>query len=161
MLQNHLQLNCNNMPERTYSSHARSLIVAQGGRITRTRVAVLEILLAAERSLTHDEIGAALTDIGFKHDRVTLYRTLDWLVESGVAHKLVGDDRARRFGAVASGPHEHPHFHCDRCGKVVCLEGLQPAVAVNLPGGYQLDRTELVLHGACSNCTEGAKPMAG
>lgn len=136
-------------------SPAESLIAAQGGRITRTRVAVLEVLLAAEQSLTHDEIGAALAEQGIKHDRVTLYRTLDWLVESGVAHKMAGDDRARRFGVAASAPHEHAHFHCDCCGKVVCLEGLQPAVAVNLPGGYQLDRAELVLHGACPTCGKG------
>lgn len=138
------------------SRPAESLIAAQGGRITRTRVAVLEVLLEAEQSLTHDEIGAALDDRGIKHDRVTLYRTLDWLVESGVAHRMAGDDRARRFGVATSGPHEHAHFHCDRCGKVVCLEGLQPAVAVNLPGGYQLDRAELVLHGACPTCGKGA-----
>ena len=144
------------MSDHTHPSPAESLIAAQGGRITRTRVAVLEILLAAEQSLTHDEIGVALDDKGIKHDRVTLYRTLDWLVESGVAHKMAGDDRARRFGVATSGPHEHAHFHCDRCGKVVCLEGLQPAVAVNLPGGYQLDRAELVLHGACPTCGKGA-----
>ena len=144
------------MPTPTSATPAESLIAAQGGRITRTRVAVLDILLAAEQSLTHDEIGDALDDKGIKHDRVTLYRTLDWLVESGVAHKMAGDDRARRFGVAASAPHEHAHFHCDRCGKVVCLEGLQPAVAVNLPGGYQLDRAELVLHGACPTCGKGA-----
>jgi Fur family transcriptional regulator, ferric uptake regulator len=156
MLQNHLQLTCNTMSTHTHLSAAESLITAQGGRVTRTRVAVLEILLAADQSLTHDEIGLALAEQGIKHDRVTLYRTLDWLVESGVAHKMAGDDRARRFGVAASGPHEHAHFHCDRCGKVVCLEGLQPAVAVNLPGGYQLDRAELVLHGACPTCGKSA-----
>lgn len=143
------------MPDHITPSPAESLITAQGGRITRTRVAVLDILLAADQSLTHDEIGAALVDRGIKHDRVTLYRTLDWLLESGVAHKVAGDDRARRFGVAASGPHEHAHFHCDRCGKVVCLEGLQPAVAVSLPGGYRLDRAELILHGACPTCGMG------
>ncbi|MEZ5626936.1 MAG: Fur family transcriptional regulator [Rhodocyclaceae bacterium] len=143
------------MSDPTHPSPAESLIAAQGGRITRTRVAVLDVLLAAEQSLTHDEIGSALAEQGIKHDRVTLYRTLDWLVENGVAHKMAGDDRARRFGVAASAPHEHAHFHCDCCGKVVCLEGLQPAVAVNLPGGYQLDRAELVLHGACPTCGKG------
>ena len=152
MLQNHLQLTCKLMSDHRQPTPAESLIAAQGGRITRTRVAVLDVLLAADQSLTHDEIAAALAAQGFRHDRVTLYRTLDWLVDAGVAHKMAGDDRARRFGVAASGPHEHAHFHCDRCGKVVCLEGLQPAVAVNLPGGYQLDRAELVLHGACPSC---------
>lgn len=134
---------------------AESLISAQGGRITRTRVAVLDVLLAAGQSLTHDEIGAVLVGKGIKHDRVTLYRTLDWLVESGVAHRMAGDGRAWRYGVAAGGSHEHAHFHCGRCGKVVCLEGLQPAVAVNLPSGYRLDWAELVLHGDCPACGAG------
>ncbi|QID16290.1 transcriptional repressor [Nitrogeniibacter mangrovi] len=134
-------------------SRAETLIAEHGGRVTRTRVAVLEVLLAADRSLSHDEIAAALTAQGIRHDRVTLYRTLDWLVDAGVAHRMTGgDERTRRFGVAATAPHEHAHFHCDRCGKVVCLEGLAPAVAVNLPGGYELDRAELVLHGACPTC---------
>lgn len=124
--------------------------------MTRTRVAVLEVLLGADQSLTHDEIGAALDARGFRHDRVTLYRALDWLVESGVAHKMHGNDRTWRFGVVAGEPHEHAHFHCDRCGKVVCLEGLKPAVAVSLPGGFQLDRASLVLYGACPSCGTGS-----
>lgn len=132
---------------------AESLIARHGGRVTRTRVAVLDVLLGADRSLTHDEIAAELTEQGIRHDRVTLYRTLDWLIEVGVAHRMAGgDDRTRRFGVASTGPHEHAHFHCDHCGKVVCLEGLAPAVAVNLPGGYQLERAELVLHGACPAC---------
>jgi Fur family ferric uptake transcriptional regulator len=135
------------------ASPAETLIADHGGRVTRTRVAVLEILLDADRSLSHDEVAARLNEAGIRHDRVTLYRTLDWLVEVGVAHRMTGgDDRTRRFGVAASEPHEHAHFHCDRCGKVVCLEGLAPAVAVKLPSGYRLDHAELVLHGACPAC---------
>ncbi len=138
-----------NVPE----SKAASLIAENGGRVTRTRVAVLDVLLSSEGSLAHEDISAALSAQGVRHDRVTLYRTLDWLVEVGVAHTMTaGDGRTRRFGVAATASHEHAHFHCDRCGKVVCLEGLAPAVAVNLPGGYQLDRAELVLHGACPTC---------
>lgn len=152
MLHYQMQLACNDMSDLTPVDSAEALIASHGGRVTRTRVAVLEALLAADMPLTHDDVGAALTARGITHDRVTLYRTLDWLVDAGVAHKMAGDDRTRRFGVAVGGSHEHAHFHCDRCGKVMCLEGLQPAVAVNLPGGYQLDRAELVLHGACPSC---------
>lgn len=141
------------------TTQAATLIAEHGGRVTRTRVAVLDVLLTADGSLTHDEIAGALQALGVQHDRVTLYRTLDWLVEAGVAHTMsAGDGRTRRFGVASTAPHEHAHFHCDRCGKVVCLEGLAPAVAVNLPGGYQLDRAELVLHGACPACGKTDEP---
>lgn len=156
MLHYQMQLTCNSkMPDPSPADIAKAVITAHGGRVTRTRVAVLEALLAGEASLTHDDLDAALTARGIKHDRVTLYRTLDWLVDVGVAHTMAGRNRTRRFGVAASSAHEHAHFHCDRCGKVMCLESLQPAVAVNLPGGYRLDRAELVLHGACPACGKG------
>lgn len=131
---------------------ARQQIAARGGRVTRTRVAVLEALQASGHPLTHDELGVALAAADVAHDRVTLYRALDWLVEQGLAQRLAGSDRAWRFEAMSGDGHRHAHFHCDRCGHVICLENLSPAFAVALPNGYRLDRAELVFHGACAEC---------
>lgn len=134
------------------SSPAAHLIAAHGGRVTRTRVAVVDALGDSDHPLTHDEVAAALTGGGVTHDRVTLYRALDWLVAQGLAHRVAGSDRAWRYGLVRQAAHHHAHFHCDRCGHVFCLENLQPAFALALPGGYQLERAELILHGACPAC---------
>ena len=132
----------------------RELITAHGGRVTRTRVAVIETLQASSQPMSHEELGASLAAIDVPHDRVTLYRALDWLVEQGIARRIAGSDRAWRFEVVRADSHRHAHFHCDRCGQVICLESLQPAVAVALPDGYRLDRAELVFHGACATCGE-------
>ncbi|MGB0128731.1 MAG: Fur family transcriptional regulator [Rhodocyclaceae bacterium] len=136
----------------TTPSEIPELISARGGRVTRTRTAVLEILRAADHALTHDEIGAQLSAQGIAHDRVTLYRNLDWLVDKGLAHRVAGTDRVGRFNAAADEAHGHAHFHCASCNAVFCLEALQPAVAATLPAGFQLDHAELTLHGRCPNC---------
>lgn len=130
----------------------RDLIAAHGGRVTRTRIAVIEALQASVQPMSHEELGACLAAQDVPHDRVTLYRALDWLVEQGIARRIAGSDRAWRFEAVRADSHRHAHFHCDRCGQVICLESLEPAVAVALPDGYRLDRAELVFHGACATC---------
>jgi Fur family ferric uptake transcriptional regulator len=135
---------------------AAELIATHGGRVTRTRVAVVDTLEASGHPLTHDEVAASLSDAAVPHDRVTLYRALDWLVEKGIAHRVAGSDRAWRYGLVREAPHHHAHFHCDRCGHVFCLEQLQPAFALALPAGYQLERAELILHGACPACRDAA-----
>lgn len=140
---------------------ARELIAARGGRVTRTRVAVIEALQASAHPLTHDELGHALAGAAIAHDRVTLYRALDWLVEQGIARRIAGSDRAWRFEMLRADGHRHAHFHCDRCGQVVCLESLQPAFPIALPDGYLLDRAELVLHGACAACGRPAGPHGG
>lgn len=127
-------------------------IAACGGRVTRTRVAVLEILQASAHSLNHDEIAEILATQGAPHDRVTLYRTLDWLVSQGLAHRVIGHDRARRFKAGATETAHHAHFHCDRCGHILCLESVRPDRQVTLPAGFQSERAELVFHGTCADC---------
>lgn len=138
---------------------AADLIANHGGRVTRTRVAVVDALDASNHPLTHDEVAANLSEAEVPHDRVTLYRALDWLVDKGIAHRVAGSDRAWRYGIVREAPHQHAHFHCSRCGNVFCLEQVQPAFAIALPGGYQLDRAELILHGICPTCRQ-AEPTA-
>lgn len=129
------------------------MIAAHGGRVTRTRVAVLDVLLASQQPLSHDEIGEALRKEGVPHDRVTLYRNLEWLVEQGIAHRMAGADRVWRFSVVTTSEHEHAHFHCDRCGQLFCLDALTPAFAIALPNGYSMNRAELIVHGACPGCS--------
>ena len=135
---------------------ARELIARHGGRVTQIRVALVEVLFAARQALTHDEIAAALTADGIAHDRVTLYRALDWLSEQGLARRVPGSDRSGRFEAVREGSHRHAHFHCERCGQMFCLESLAPALTTvtdALPDGFRLERAELILHGACPDCS--------
>jgi len=132
---------------------ARELITRHGGRVTRTRIAVIETLLASDQPLSHDELGSMLAEIDIPHDRVTLYRALDWLVEHGIARRIAGGDRAWRFEAARADGHRHAHFHCDHCGQVICLEHLEPSFSTVLPDGYRVDRAELILHGACASCS--------
>lgn len=143
--------------EFTIEASASDLLKASGERVTRTRIVVLEVLLAAPRALTHAEIVAAVLGHGLALDRVTLYRVLEWLVARGHAHRVEGHDRVWRFNAVSEHSKGHAHFHCERCARVYCLEDLRPAVAVGLPPGYTLSRSELTLFGVCAAC----KNLAG
>jgi Fur family ferric uptake transcriptional regulator len=128
------------------------LITGSGGRITRTRVAVLDVLQGSAHSLSHDEIAALLVAAAVPHDRVTLYRTLDWLVERGLAHRIKGLDRAWRFNIGGEKSEHHAHFHCDRCGHVLCLPSVRLAERFALPAGYRTEHAELVFHGTCPDC---------
>lgn len=131
---------------------ARELIAAHGGRVTRARVAVLEVLGSAHTPLSHEGVASALEEGGETFDRVTLYRTLEWLVEQGIATRIAGSERAWNFELVDRHGHHHAHFHCQRCGRVTCMEEVAPALAGALPPGFSLAQAELVLHGACAEC---------
>jgi len=121
-----------------------------GARATPARISVLQLLRAAPMPLTHGEIEQALGASAL--DRVTLYRVLDWLVESGLAHKNTDINRVFRFSVAAAGEHTtHVHFCCERCGGVFCLDATPPPAPV-LPAGFSLSRIDFDLRGRCANC---------
>jgi Fur family ferric uptake transcriptional regulator len=124
-----------------------------GGRVTAARVQVLGVLLEAGHALSHHDIEDKLRRAAAT-DRVTLYRVLDWLVERQLAHRISSTDRARRYSIVGAEQHDHPHFHCGRCGKLLCL-GQRARQNVRLPRGYRPHRIELTVTGLCADCNRG------
>lgn len=131
------------------------IIVSAGHRSTPARCAVLATLLAAERALTHVEIGERLAE-GVQFNRVTLYRVLDWLVRHRIAHKIAGEDRVWRFSAFQPNEdvnHRHAHFQCKRCSRVTCLEDTPTAFALSLPAGFVSQEAELTIRGVCAGCS--------
>ncbi len=138
-------------PKRQYRQ-AETLIRGTGARLTQPRVEVLATLLAAEHALSHHELEQRI-DRSFDIDRVTIYRVLDWLTAQGLAHRIAGDDRVRRFNA-AGHAHEgaHAHFECKRCGTVLCLDEFSAAPAVRLPRGFRPQHYELTVKGLCAGC---------
>lgn len=130
-------------------------IHAIGARATPARIAVLRLLETAERALSHREIEEALA-AGF--DRVTLYRVLDWLVESGLGHRITDTDRVFRFSLAppdARAHNEHAHFRCECCGKVFCLADI-PVPAPALPAGFSGKAVDYCITGQCARCDEKA-----
>lgn len=134
------------------STSALDMIRKTGSRATAARISVLNILLSADHALTHAEIEQALDKKDGEIERVTLYRVLDWLTHQGLAHKVIGADRVSRFNAQSHPAPRHAHFNCNDCGKVFCLENMNPVFAVTLPRGFQLDKAEVSLQGLCPHC---------
>ncbi len=66
---------------------AQKLIRAAGERLTSPRSAVLATLLDATEALSHHDVEERLRDV-MSVDRVTVYRVLDWLTGTGLAHRI-------------------------------------------------------------------------
>lgn len=131
---------------------ASRLITQTGGRGTAARVATLQCLLSARHALSHQEIDQTLAQDGLTLDRVTLYRTLDWLIDKQLAHKITTDDRTWRFSASAEHIAEHAHFHCTECDQVFCMNEVNPSFIIALPPGFTLKHAELNMAGICDQC---------
>jgi Fur family ferric uptake transcriptional regulator len=175
-----------------------ALLRAAGLRVTPIRLGVLRSLCEAREALSADQIIDGLSrarrtrpNRGPKPDRVTVYRTLNALVEAGIAHKVDPGDRVFRFGLagdhaahapVASrtcdcGPSEncahpaaapvipshdadnagHPHFLCESCGKVECMDDtevvLKPKDDRNpRRSSPRIRQQDVLLRGTCGAC---------
>lgn len=148
-------------PAKRHYRQAETLIRGTGARLTRPRVEVLATLLAAEQALSHHELEQGI-DRSFDIDRVTIYRVLDWLTAQGLAHRIAGDDRVRRFNA-AGHAHDggHAHFQCNACSTVFCLKDAAPGPAIRLPRGFRPQQIELTVKGLCAKCTPSAVQKGG
>lgn len=144
------------------------LIFEQAGiKKTAPRLAVISVLVETNDPLTHQEILKKLPE---NFDRVTLYRVLDWLLQNEVVHRIAGEDRAWRFHLNMSHhqynqatvstkkrfitQHEHAHFQCANCGKMFCLENVQPRLTDAMPTDFVVDSIELNIKGKCANCAK-------
>jgi Fur family ferric uptake transcriptional regulator len=134
-------------------------IRASGARATPARIHVLNLLQNAERALSHNEIEEQLAHAHL--DRVTIYRVLDWMVTSGLAHRVTDDSRVFRFSVAdqtRSMHRSHAHFRCDSCSRVFCLDNVHPREP-RLPMGFVTDRIDLSVHGRCSKCAGELLPQ--
>lgn len=131
---------------------AKQRIHEAGLRATAPRVAVLRLLSAAEKPLSHSEVVKAIGSNDW--DQATLYRNLVRLVDvelARIASKVGGIARyeARREG---DSPHLHPHFSCRTCGTVECLPKAKLSGSADRRWSRSLETCELQLIGECPDC---------
>ncbi len=122
-------------------------------RKTKVRQEVLEIFFQNTEALSHQVIESQFENI----DRITLYRTLKTFEKKGIIHKAFDGTKTAKYAlcdnCTAHFHHDnHVHFHCNDCGKTICLENVEtPAVA--LPKGLQVKTTHYVMKGICPQCS--------
>lgn len=150
----------------------RAVVRGAGLKCTPARLAVLQTLAEARGPSTHAEIHEALKVRGF--DRVTIYRNLHHLHKHRLVSRVDVGDQAARFELPHTDRHGHvaacPHFLCDSCGDVLCLDGVRVVIpktagsagrSVATSGGRRPSTscqqgigsiTDITLRGQCSRC---------
>lgn len=130
--------------------------------MTTARIDILRTLHDSELPLTAQEVFEA-NEHSRQTDRVTVYRTLNALVDAKIAHKVDPGDRLWRYGLIAQDHGQHAHFVCDACGEIRCLE--EAIITVSLkgktaPNVFKVNQQDVYLHGTCETCLEApsAKP---
>ena len=131
----------------------RGILRAAGLRATPSRIAVLGLVRASARPVSHGEVAELLA--GEPWDRATIYRNLTDLAEAGLVRRTDLGDHVWRFEAVAAGhaATAHPHFVCTTCGIIECLPDVELALRrTRIPRAVRTRKVEVHLRGVCDAC---------
>ncbi len=120
------------------------------------RKAVVELLGRQDCCLTAQDIFDRLRAEGRQVGIASIYRVLDLLTDKGLLQRIdVGAGTARFEPVLASGEHHH-HLVCEDCGTVEAFadDELERALhKVEGRTGYSIVGHDVVLRGACRNCS--------
>lgn len=119
---------------------------------TKCRVAILKVLVQADRPFSQNQIARRLGKD--RLNKVTVYRVLERLCEAGLVHKASVEKRAVHFELAnrCSATQCHPHFVCTNCGVTNCLEGTSIPMVKVLDRGFVIHRQQVRLEGLCPQC---------
>jgi Fur family ferric uptake transcriptional regulator len=140
-------------------SRAVALLRSRQERVTKARVAVLQVLDQSVGHLNADEIVHRSETLAAGVHRATVYRALATLGDLGlVTHTHIGGSATVYHLDVPEPddhPHPHAHLQCTQCGTVldVAAEALQPLVVQVLQDlGFRLEPEHAALLGTCAAC---------
>ena len=133
-------------------STGEKLLREHGLRVTKPRLAVLEIL-AEGGHLEVDEIARRARTRLDSVSTQAVYDVLGALSRAGLARRLEPAGSPARYEARAGD--NHHHIVCRGCGEIAdvdCSVGERPCLTLNEAQGFEVDEAEVTFWGLCPDC---------
>jgi Fur family transcriptional regulator, ferric uptake regulator len=123
-------------------------------RWTNQRQVIVETFIGSDDHITVEDLHHRVRVIDRTISAATVYRTINMLVEMGVASKRHFGTASASFECEVNKDH-HDHFVCESCGKIIefhndKIEALQESIAKEF--GCVLNHHRLELYGTCADC---------
>jgi len=135
---------------------AAELLRGHGLRVTRPRLAVLEVLAARG----HFEVEEIATQVRARLDSVStqaVYDVLAALARVGLARRIEPAGSPARYEGRTGDNHHHVVCRvCGAVGDVDCVVGSAPCLEPSSADGFVIDEAEVTFWGLCGACR--AKP---
>jgi len=134
-----------------------------GGKRSSKRDLIVNVFLRQEGHLSADDLVELIRLEDHKISRATVYRTLQWMVEAGIARKVDFGEGRFRF----EHSYRHPrHFHliCKSCSRSYeflssDIEALIEEIAST--SGFSARQSVLQIYGTCEECQTGRRQLGG
>jgi Fur family ferric uptake transcriptional regulator len=135
-----------------YVSGGEQLLRSVGLRVTRPRLAVLDVL-GDGGHLEVDEIARRVRERLDSVSTQAVYDVLGALSRAGLARRIEPAGSAALFEARTGD--NHHHVVCRGCGAVAdvdCAVGAKPCLEPNVTHGFAIDEAEVTYWGLCPTC---------
>jgi Fe2+ or Zn2+ uptake regulation protein len=133
-------------------STGEDLLREHGLRVTRPRLAVLEVL-AEGGHLEVEDVAARVRSRLESISTQAIYDILGALSRAGLARRLEPAGSPARFEARVGD--NHHHIVCRGCGEITdvdCAVGERPCLTPSEGHGFELDEAEVTFWGLCPAC---------
>ena len=126
----------------------------KGIKNTRAKSVLLHILKNAEAPMDVNSLYRECqkeTSVNL----VTVYRTLQQFHEKELVEEFVGKDGVSQYEYLQKGSIAHPHFQCEKCNRIICLEelGFDDALYFsNMAKQHRVNSINITLNGVCEDC---------
>ncbi|AXH90492.1 Fur family transcriptional regulator [Micromonospora aurantiaca (nom. illeg.)] len=133
-------------------STGEELLRSKGLRVTRPRLAVLDVLSAGG----HLEVDEITRRVRRRIDSVStqaVYDVLGALSRAGLSRRIEPAGSPARYEARVGD--NHHHVVCRGCGEIAdvdCAVGSAPCLDPNVAHGFELDEAEVTFWGLCPTC---------
>ncbi|MEU8327040.1 Fur family transcriptional regulator [Micromonospora sp. NPDC048839] len=135
-------------------SAAEELLRSKGLRVTRPRLAVLDVL-ADGGHLEVDEISRRVRERLDSVSTQAVYDVLGALSRAGLSRRIEPAGGPARYEARVGD--NHHHVVCRGCGEIAdidCAVGSAPCLEPNVTHGFEVDEAEVTFWGLCPGCRE-------
>jgi Fur family ferric uptake transcriptional regulator len=133
-----------------------------GGKRSSKREQIVNVFLRQEGHLSADDLVDLIRREDHRISRATVYRTLQWMVDAGIARKVDFGEGRFRF---EQGYRQPRHFHliCKTCSKSSeflssDIEGLIEEIAA--ARGFSASQSVVQIYGTCEECRTGRSSSA-
>lgn len=132
---------------------SEELLRSRGLRVTRPRLAVLQVLAETAGHLDVDQIASRVRDRLDSVSTQAVYDVLGALSRAGLARRIEPAGSPALFEARAGD--NHHHVVCRGCGVIAdvdCAVGEAPCLDPSQAHGFEVDEAEVTFWGLCPQC---------
>ena len=134
-----------------------SRLTPTGGKRSSKREQIVNVFLRQEGHLSADDLVDLIRKEDHRISRATVYRTLQWMVDAGIARKVDFGEGRFRFEHLYRQP-RHFHLICKTCHRSFeflssDIEGLVEEVAA--ARNFAASQSVVQIYGTCEECRTG------